>query len=468
MNLPVFAVIGHPNEGKSSVVATLAENDSIRISPTPGETMVSTAYPVLVDGQPVITFVDTPGFQNPLQTLGWMRKYEGPDEELLPRFLKEFENDPGLAHERELLRPVAEGAGVIYVLDASRPVRRVDLAEMEILRRTGRPRMAVLNCKTGEEAFLEEWKVELRKHFNIVRTFNALRATFAERVRLLESLRALEQDWEKSLDRIVDAFTRDWFRRNRECAALVCDFLGRVLVLSESATLGEGENRARLESALAAKLKERLRSEESRLHGHVCALFRHEATLFDLPEHSVLHQDLFGRTTWRVLGLNRAQLVTAATAAGAATGVAVDLATLGTSLGVFAAVGGAITGLAALFKGEKLARHKIMGLELGQRTVRVGPVGTVQWMFILLDRFLLHYWYVIRWAHALRDHGELSTEVLAEREKLELNIPWDRPTRKLCADYFQARQEGDDARLVGLEQELRRFIEDELKRLSFL
>ena len=68
MNSPVFAVIGHPNEGKSSVVATLAENDRIRISPVPGETTVSTAYPVLLDGQPVITFVDTPGFQNPLQT----------------------------------------------------------------------------------------------------------------------------------------------------------------------------------------------------------------------------------------------------------------------------------------------------------------------------------------------------------------------------------------------------------------
>lgn len=36
--IPVFAVIGHPNEGKSSVVATLVENDRIRISPVPGET----------------------------------------------------------------------------------------------------------------------------------------------------------------------------------------------------------------------------------------------------------------------------------------------------------------------------------------------------------------------------------------------------------------------------------------------
>ncbi len=68
--MPIFAVIGHPNEGKSSVVATLVENDQIRISPRPGETVQSMSYPVSIDGQDVIAFVDTPGFQNPVQTLG--------------------------------------------------------------------------------------------------------------------------------------------------------------------------------------------------------------------------------------------------------------------------------------------------------------------------------------------------------------------------------------------------------------
>ena len=61
--MPVFAVIGHPNEGKSSVVATLVENDQIRISPRPGETVESRTYPVAIDGHNVIAFVDTPGFQ---------------------------------------------------------------------------------------------------------------------------------------------------------------------------------------------------------------------------------------------------------------------------------------------------------------------------------------------------------------------------------------------------------------------
>ena len=43
--VPSFAVVGHPNEGKSSVVATLTENDRIRVSPVPGETVKAAEYP---------------------------------------------------------------------------------------------------------------------------------------------------------------------------------------------------------------------------------------------------------------------------------------------------------------------------------------------------------------------------------------------------------------------------------------
>ena len=465
--MPVFAVIGHPNEGKSSVVATLVENDQIRISPRPGETVESRTYPVAIDGQNVIAFVDTPGFQNPLQTLGWMRKFEGPESSLLSAFLAQFADDPGMAHECELLRPVWEGAGIIYVLDASRPLRQVDKAEMEILRLTGRPRMAILNCKTGEEEFLEEWKTELRKHFNMVRTFNAVSATFAERMRLLESLRALEQDWEDALGRVVDVFARDWRRRNTKCAALVCDFLRRVLGMVETARLPEPERKAEIEARLAKRLEEGIRTEEARLHEQVCLQFRHDRRSFALPEQSVLRQDLFSRTTWTVFGLSRSKLVAAAVATGGAAGAALDLSTLGHSLGLFAAIGGAAAGLAALFQGERLVRGKVLGLGIGQHSVQVGPLDTVQWIFILLDRFLLHYWYVIHWSHAWQDKDLLPYSA-AEGGKLGLTSTWNREVRKLCAEFFKAVSAGDADASMTVEAELRRFLAEELERMSRL
>lgn len=466
-SMPVFAVIGHPNEGKSSVVATLVENDRIRISPRPGETVRSTAYPVSIDGQDAIIFVDTPGFQNPVQTLGWMRKFKGPESQVIEVFLREFRSDPGMAHECELLTPVQEGAGIIYVLDASRPLRQVDKAEMEILRLTGRPRMAILNCKTGEEQFLEEWKTELRRHFNMVRTFNALRATFAERMRLLESLRALEQDWERALGLVLDVFARDWRRRNAECAAMACEFLRTALGMVRTAELPDPASKADVEAMLAARLEQDIRNLEEGLHERVCRQFRHDRRSFELPEQSVLRQDLFSRTTWTVFGLSRGKLVAAAVAAGGAAGVALDLATLGSSLGLFATVGGAAAGLAALLKGERLVRGKVLGLDIGRRSVQVGPLDTVQWIFVLLDRFLLHYWYVIHWSHAWRG-GDFLPATRDEGGKQGFTSVWSREARGLCAEFFKAASSGDESRAMALEVELRRFLEEELERMSRL
>ncbi|MFW5902086.1 MAG: GTPase domain-containing protein, partial [Thermodesulfobacteriota bacterium] len=105
-NVPVFAILGHPNEGKSSVVATLAEDDSVRISPTPGETRKCREYPVVIDGVEVIRFVDTPGFQQPRRTLAWMQAYTGPETERVAGFIAAHRNDPDFEDECELLGPV--------------------------------------------------------------------------------------------------------------------------------------------------------------------------------------------------------------------------------------------------------------------------------------------------------------------------------------------------------------------------
>jgi predicted GTPase len=162
--IPEFAVLGHPNEGKSSVVSTLTEDDQIRVSPVPGETTVSSDYTVQIDGEKIVRFVDTPGFQVPRQTLAWFQAYSGDPARIVSRFIEMFENDPFYADECELFRPVARGAGIIYVVDGSRPVRDDDLAEIEILRLTGRPRMAVINSKNTKKRLYQRLEARVSKN----------------------------------------------------------------------------------------------------------------------------------------------------------------------------------------------------------------------------------------------------------------------------------------------------------------
>ena len=198
--VPSFAVVGHPNEGKSSVLSTLAEDDSVRISPVPGETSECRAFPVIIDGREILCFTDTPGFQNPRNTLRWMQNYEGPETDMVKEFVRVHKNDPAYRDDCELLTPLLGEAGIIFVVDGSRPVRNVDRAEMEILRMIGRPRMAIINNKEDDTAYLAQWKSEFRKHFNSIRIFNSNRATYGERIALLESLKSIDQDLQGTLE----------------------------------------------------------------------------------------------------------------------------------------------------------------------------------------------------------------------------------------------------------------------------
>ena len=59
--IPEFAIMGHPNEGKSSVLSTLAEDDSVRVSTQPGETRECRTFPVAIDGEIISMGQITPG-----------------------------------------------------------------------------------------------------------------------------------------------------------------------------------------------------------------------------------------------------------------------------------------------------------------------------------------------------------------------------------------------------------------------
>ena len=104
MSTPTFAIVGHPNKGKSSLVATLARDASIRIGPEPGTTVYARDFPMRVRAKVLYTLVDTPGFQRARAALDWMKQHEtdagsraGVVERIkkLPRSVMETANNNG-------------------------------------------------------------------------------------------------------------------------------------------------------------------------------------------------------------------------------------------------------------------------------------------------------------------------------------------------------------------------------------
>ena len=103
---PRFVVVGRVNKGKSSIVATLGEDDSVRIDPRPGTTVEVRDYPVRVDGRTLFTLVDTPGFEDAPRALAWLRQVEVSAADRPTRvaeLLRAHEGTGEFADERKLL-----------------------------------------------------------------------------------------------------------------------------------------------------------------------------------------------------------------------------------------------------------------------------------------------------------------------------------------------------------------------------
>jgi len=403
--VPRFAIVGHPNKGKSSIVATLAEDDAVAISPHPGTTTLSRAYPMRLDGETLYELIDTPGFQRARETLAWLEAHDrgaGERAAVVREFAAAHADDPRFKDECELLKPIVEGAGILYVVDGSRPYGRHYEAEMEVLRWTGRPRMALINLISSGD-HVEEWRAALSQYFSIVRVFDAVRADFSKRIDLLRAFGAIDESWAPALTRAADALENDREQRRHAAAAEI----GNLLVDSLSATvtvpLATSEADATALASGRSKLQERVRRRERDSRRSVQEIYRHAALAIDESTAPYLVADVFSEQSFSVFGLSAAQLALTGAASGAVAGTLIDVALGGASLLLGAGIGAALGAAGTLAGAGRLAKVTVLGQPVGGYELRVGPITDPNFPWVLLGRALLHANLVAERNHARRE-----------------------------------------------------------------
>jgi Domain of unknown function (DUF3482) len=322
---------------------------------------------------------------------------------------------------------------------------------MEILRLTGQPRLAIIN-RTKSEDHLAEWRRRLALHFNAVREFNAHHATFSDRVELLETLAGIEQRWKPRLMEAVAIFREEWEKRLDDCADIIAELIADALTHTESAPGSELASRQR---AVAEKLKAQyMRSvsqREAKAHRELILLFEHHRVKTAQSIDHVIDAGLFSEETWRLFGLSERQLVLAGTIGGAAAGALFDLATAGHSIGIPTFIGAAGGAVGSFLMGKRRPELKATlpggfpfaagkQVHLGGRTISVGPCQAVNFPWILLDRALGVFCYLVGRAHARRDEATLGASDIKEvLEQYGANSSnWSDEKRKTCEKIFAA------------------------------
>lgn len=445
--IPTFAVVGHPNKGKSSIVATLAEDEKIQIGPTPGTTRRAHAYTFSIDGEPQYVLVDTPGFQRAGAVFEWLqsRSTSASDRAgLVGEFVEAHRGDPRFQDECELLAPIVAGAGILYVVDGAKPYGPEYELEMQILQWTGRPRMALINM-IGAGDFREQWRQGLDQYFSLVRVFDAVHADFETRIGLLRAFGELDEAWRPGIDRAVASLHAERQRRRHRSAQELAACLIDALQMRERVDLPEGqegtaqeEQTRRLETRLKDRLQQRLRQREQRCRDAVQEIYRHESLVRQEQTSALLDEDLFAEQGWELFGLSHSQLALSGAVAGAVAGGGVDLLLGGASLMLGAGIGALIGGVGAWLGTEELAKVKVLGQSLGGRVLQMGPVTAPNFPWVLLGRGWVHHQLVAERNHAYREALSLA---LGQEQHLMDGIADG--VRNGLAKSFKAIREGE-------------------------
>jgi hypothetical protein len=447
---PSFAVVGHPNKGKSSIVSTLAHDDSVRVGELPGTTTTRREFPMKVDGEVLYTLVDTPGFQRARAVWAWLRERETTADQhpaLVRAFLDQHTGTGRFPDECELLAPVMEGSGVLYVVDGSVPYGPEYDAEMEILRWTGRPRLALIN-PIGDADHVEAWRTALGQYFSVVRVFDAVTADFTKRVELLRAFGQLEDAWRAPLERAVDSLLADRRRRREAAARAVAGALADMLTLTVDRPLGPDQDPDTLKPDLVREYQQRLEQLERRARQAVERAYDHNT--LDRREsalEALRPDDLFSSESWRVFGLTRMQLLGLGAVGGAAAGGAIDIAAGGASFLAGTLIGGGLGAASTLLAANRLVDVKVLQIPMGERKLVAGPSRNRNLPHVVLGRARLHHALVAGRAHAQR--GALDLDAGARALLAPLDDGTRRSLEKLFGKLRGRRDVGETTRRLG-------------------
>ncbi|MEQ1842120.1 MAG: DUF3482 domain-containing protein, partial [Verrucomicrobiales bacterium] len=404
-----------------------------------------------------------PGFNRARQVLDWMTKRASkrPDAakiETVRDFVTAHRGKREFVDECLLLEPILDGAGILYVVDASKPFRPDFTAEMEILRWTGRPRMALVNRISDGSDFNVEWRQHLGEYFNLTREFNAHQAGFAERIRLLTSLLEIEETRHPNIEKTIRILSREWAQRRGQSADVILQLLEACLSHRATRTVprdevGRGVRKEEIARDLQTSYTKRIKEIEAAYHRQLVSLYRHQAheTVED-DSFAQLSSDLFAEETWQVFGLKKNQIAVAGAVAGAASGAAVDIASgghsvgMGTLLGMLAGVAGAV------LKGKDLADLKvnipgagILGGEVnaGGVAIKAGPPKNPNFPWVILDRALFHFEQIVTRAHGRRDAFVVDFATLGrEGQRIGRSSQFRGEERRVLQKWFLALTEG--------------------------
>ncbi|QBQ54078.1 DUF3482 domain-containing protein [Nitrosococcus wardiae] len=393
MTLPVLktAVVGHTNTGKTSLLRTLTRDANFgEVSNRHATTRHVEGASLLVEGVPLIELYDTPGLEDSIGLLEHLESLKTDRYTAWIEVLHQFLDSPA-AHgefeqEAKALHQVLASDIALYVIDARDRVRGKHRDELEILGRTAKPVVPVLNFVVSPEARTQEWREHLsRVNMHAVVEFDTVVFNELGERRLFEKMQTLSDQFYPTLEAVIQDRVRQRANLIRASADLVADLLIDVAAYMITIPADTQRSVTAMES-----LKQAVRKREQQCVDDLLELFRFRTDDYEsdiLPiEEGQWGLDLFSPASLKQFGIRAGS----GAAAGGMAGLAVDAMTGGLSLGAAAALGAALGALwsGSRTHGKRLA-DRLRGfteLRVNEATLRLLAVRQIDLVQALLRR----------------------------------------------------------------------------------
>ena len=365
-----LAVVGHTNVGKTSLLRTLLRDVGFgEVSHRPSTTRHVEGARLSVDGEPLLELYDTPGLEDAIALLDYLERLERPGERLdgparLARFLDSAEARQRFEQEAKVLRQLLASDAGLYVIDAREPVLAKYRDELQVLAGCGKPLLPVLNFGAAAAQREPEWREALARlglHARVA--FDTVAPPLDGERRLYESLALLVEPARPQLERLILDHEAQDDARHQAGARLIAELLMDCAACRRSVAA-----QPQIEQGEIAALHQAIRRREQQCVEALLRLYAFrpdDAQAGDLPlADGRWGDDLFNPETLRQLGVK----IGGGMAAGAATGVGIDLLVGGVTLGAAALLGALAGG------GLQTARNfggRLLGKLKGQRELTV-------------------------------------------------------------------------------------------------
>jgi len=345
-----FAVVGHTNAGKTSLLRTLTRQvDFGEVSDRPGTTRHAEAIDLRLDGAVAVRFIDTPGLEDAVALLDYLNTLEADTRpERIRAFLRGPEARAAFEQEAKVLRALLEQAdAAMLVIDTREPVLPKFRAEVEILTGCAKPIMPVLNFVQDAASRRDAWHQMLleaglhaRVEFDVVAPFHgAERQLYADMATLLPARRA-------QLAGITDALALQERERRQAACRAVASALIDVAAMRRALPAEEFADELK-QAAFVRAFQDDVRRHARRGVDDLLAVFAFRAGDAELAEVPQLagrwEDDLFNpellKDAGKRLGLGAV--------IGAGIGVVADVALAGLSLGAATTLGATLGGAAS-------------------------------------------------------------------------------------------------------------------------